>query len=138
MYLRVVSSSLQPDEISERVGVQADESMSMGTRRRPESPPRRETTWIRRVEVADDDARPEQLEPVIIGWGLDFAHALGRLVDSGEVVVFLEIVQEIIDLDDAQAKGIFVGAELMTWLSIARASLDIDQYIYHDCYDGDS
>lgn len=81
MYLRVVSHSLRPEEISGRLGV----------------------------------------EP------------LGRLVDAGEAAVFLEIVQEIRDLDDPQQKGIFLGAGLMAWLGAARASLEIDQYVHHEC-----
>ncbi|MFC7263274.1 hypothetical protein [Streptomyces lutosisoli] len=47
----------------------------------------------------------------------------------------LEIVQEIRDLDDPQQKGIFLGAELLSWMGEARASLDIDQYVYHECGD---
>lgn len=60
---------------------------------------------------------------------------LGRLADSGEAVVSLEIVQEIRDLDDPQQKGIFLGVDLLAWMSTARASLDIDQYVYHECGD---
>lgn len=45
------------------------------------------------------------------------------------------IVQEIRDLDDPQQKGIFLGADLMSWMGAARASLDIDQYVYHECGD---
>src|SRR5690349_15213927 len=95
MYLRVVSSSLQPREISTRLGVEPDEAMPIGSRRRPESPPRAHATWIRHVEAAGADARPEDLEPIVVSWGLDFAEALGRLVESGEAVVSLEIVQQI-------------------------------------------
>jgi hypothetical protein len=83
--------------------------------------------------VAGADARPEDLEPVILGWGLDFARALGRLVESGEAFVSLEIVQQIRNLDSGIEKGIFLGADLMVWMGIAKASLDIDQYIYHEC-----
>ncbi|MFI2261329.1 hypothetical protein OHU45_06710 [Streptomyces tubercidicus] len=31
--------------------------------------------------------------------------------------------------------GILLGADLLAWMSTARASLDIDQYIYHECGD---
>jgi len=72
---------------------------------------------------------------VVVGWGPDLADALGRLADSGEAVVSLEIVQEIRDLDDPRQKGILLGADLLAWMSKAKASLDIDQYIYHECGD---
>jgi hypothetical protein len=80
-------------------------------------------------------ARPEDLEPVVLGWGADLADALGRLVDSGDATVSLKIVQEIRDPDDPQQKGIFLGADLLSWMGAAKASLDIDQYIYHECGD---
>lgn len=135
MYLRVVSQSLQPEEISKRLGAEPDESTSIGSRKHPQSPPRSHATWIRRVGAAEGCARPEDLEPVVVGWGPDLADALGRLADSGEAVVSLEIVQEIRDLDDPQQKGIFLGADLLAWMGTARASLDIDQYVYHECGD---
>ncbi|MGA4876016.1 DUF4279 domain-containing protein [Streptomyces lydicamycinicus] len=135
MYLRVVSDSLQPEDISRRLGAQPDESTSIGSRRHPQSPPRSHATWIRWAATAKGCARPEDLEPVVVGWGPDLADALGRLADSGEAVVSLEIVQEIRDLDDPRQKGILLGADLLAWMSKAKASLDIDQYIYHECGD---
>ncbi|GGS29133.1 hypothetical protein Snoj_25350 [Streptomyces nojiriensis] len=136
MYLRVVSESLQPEEISKRLGAEPDESTSIGSRKRPLSAPQSHATWIRRASTTGGGARPEDLEPVILGWGTDLATALGRLVDSEEAAVTLEIVQEIRDLDDPQQKGIFLGAELLSWIAAAKASLDIDQYVYHECGDG--
>lgn len=135
MYLRVVSQSLQPEEISKRLGAEPDESTSIGSRRRPQSPPRSHATWIRHAGAAGSGARPEDLEPVILEWGANLADALGRLVESGEATVTLEIIQEIRDLDDPQQKGIFLGVDLLSWMSAARASLDIDQYVYHECSD---
>ncbi|WP_406723514.1 DUF4279 domain-containing protein [Streptomyces sp. GD-15H] len=107
MYLRVVSQALPPEEISQRLGAEPDESTSLGSRRHPQSPPRVHATWIRRVGAADGCARPEELEPVVVGWGPELAAALGRLADSGEAAVSLEIVQEIRDLHDPQQKGIW-------------------------------
>ncbi|MEU7604806.1 DUF4279 domain-containing protein [Streptomyces sp. NPDC041003] len=135
MYLRVVSESLQPEEISRRLGAEPDESTSIGSRRRPQLPPRSHSTWIRRADAPEGRGRPEDLEPAVLGWGTDLATALGRLADAGEASVFLEIVQEIRDLDDPQQKGIALSADLMSWLGAARASLDIDQYVYHECGD---
>ncbi|MEU5167103.1 MULTISPECIES: DUF4279 domain-containing protein [Streptomyces] len=135
MYLRVVSPSLRPDEISRRLGVEPDESTAVGWRRHPQATPRSHATWIRHVRTADDDARPEDLEPVVVGWGAGFAEALGRLAASGEAGVHLEIVQEIDDLEDPQQKGIFLGPHLMAWMGAAGAVLDIDQYVYHECGD---
>ncbi|MDT3395087.1 DUF4279 domain-containing protein [Streptomyces sp. B1866] len=135
MYLRVVSQSLQPEGMSKRLGVEPDESTSIGSRRYPQSPPRSHATWIRRVGAAGGCDRPEDLEQVVVGWGPDLADALGRLADSGEAAVSLVIVQEIRDLDDPQQKGIFLGADLLAWMGAAKASLDIDQYIYHECGD---
>ncbi|WP_245738498.1 DUF4279 domain-containing protein [Streptomyces sparsogenes] len=133
MYLRVVSKSLQPEEISNRLGVEPDESTSIGSRRHPQSPPRSHATWIRHAGETGGYARPEDLEPVVVGWGMDLANSLGRLADSGEAIVSLEIVQEIRDIDDPQQKGIFLGVDLLSWMGTARASLDIDQYVYHEC-----
>ncbi|MFE6866297.1 DUF4279 domain-containing protein [Kitasatospora sp. NPDC057692] len=136
MYLRVISSTLQPEEISERLGTDPDESTSIGSRRRPESPPRPFATWIRHAKAAGPGERPEDLEPAVLAWGLEFAGALGRLVESGDASASLEIVQQIRDIDNRQEKGIFLGVDLMAWLGTAKASLDIDQYIYHECGDG--
>ncbi|MFB7273207.1 DUF4279 domain-containing protein [Streptomyces sp. NPDC056244] len=80
LYFRVVSQSLQPEEISKRLGAEPDDSTSIGSRRHPQSPRQSHTTWIRRAGVAGGPARPEDLEPVVVGWGLDFADVLGRLV----------------------------------------------------------
>ncbi|MEK8144892.1 hypothetical protein NKH18_35260 [Streptomyces sp. M10(2022)] len=65
--------------------------------------------------------------------GDPFAHALGALVADGEAEVSLVMVQQIEDLDDGMAKGIILGTELVAWLAAARAYVDIDQYIYHEC-----
>ncbi|WP_073919929.1 DUF4279 domain-containing protein [Streptomyces sp. CB00455] len=131
MYLRVVSETLQPEEISERLGAEPDETTAIGSRRRPQSPPRSHSTWIRHA----GRARPEDLEPVILAWGPDLAASLGRLALSGEAAVCLEIVQEIRDPDDPQQTGIALSPALLSWLATSHASLDIDQYIHHDCPD---
>lgn len=135
MYLRVVSQSLQPEEISQRLGAEPDESTAIGSREHPQSSPRSHATWIRHVGAAEGRARPAELEPVVVGWGPDLAEALGRLAVSGEGDVSLEIVQEITDLDDPQQKGIALGADLLAWMGTARATLDIDQYVFHECGD---
>ncbi|MGA4999705.1 hypothetical protein ACPCB7_16945 [Streptomyces arboris] len=59
--------------------------------------------------------------------------ALGTLVDSGEASVSLVLVQQVHDLDDEMALGIVLSAELVTWLALARADVDMDQYIFHEC-----
>ncbi|MFE2143205.1 DUF4279 domain-containing protein [Streptomyces sp. NPDC059456] len=105
-----------------------DESTSIGSRRRPQSPPRLHSTWIRHA----GHARPEELEPVILAWGQDFAESLGRLAASGDTAVCLEIVQEITDPDDPGQKGIALSPALLSWLATSHASLDIDQYVYSD------
>ncbi len=74
---------------------------------------------------------------MVVGWGLDLAEALGRLAASGEADVYLEIVQEVNDIEDPQQRGIFLGPDLMAWPATAGANLDIDQYVYHECGDGD-
>ncbi|MFJ9961816.1 DUF4279 domain-containing protein [Streptomyces avermitilis] len=132
MYLRVVSESLQPEEISARLGTGPDEATAIGSRRRPQSPPRAHATWIRHVLAAGGPGRPEDLEPVVLGWGPEFAAALGRLAGSGDADVSLVVVQKLTDPEDPQQKGIFLGAALLAWLAEARASLDIDQYVYLD------
>ncbi|WP_405914696.1 DUF4279 domain-containing protein [Streptomyces sp. NBC_00728] len=132
MYLRVVSESLQPQEISARLGCEADEATGIGSRRRPQSPPRKHATWIRRVRAPGESRRPEDLEPVVLAWGPEFAAALGRLADSKDADVSLVLVQEITDPEDPQQKGIFLRAALLAWLARAGASLDIDQYVYLD------
>ncbi|MFF8770837.1 DUF4279 domain-containing protein [Kitasatospora sp. NPDC015120] len=133
IYLRVISSTLQPEEISAWLGTEPDESTSIGSRRRPESPPRLDATWIRHAKATRADARPEDLEPIVLAWGPEFARSLGRLVGSGNASASLEIVQQIRDINNRQEKGIFLGPDLMAWMGIAKASLDIDQYIYHEC-----
>ncbi|MFD3608457.1 hypothetical protein ACFWXA_10350 [Streptomyces atroolivaceus] len=114
--------------------------MPVGWRRHPQTRPRSPATWIRHARTAEDDARPEDLEPVVVGWGLDLAEALGRLAASGEADVYLEIFQEVNDIEvndieDPQQRGIFLGPDLMAWPATAGATLDIDQYVYHECGD---
>lgn len=135
MYLRVVSSTLWPEEISERLGAAPDSVIRRGTSRHPGTPPRDHSTWIREISGPAGPARPEELEHVVIGWGTPFAKALGALAGTGDIAVSLEIVQEIRHLDDPREKGIFLTADLLSWLAIAGASLDIDQYVFHDCAD---
>ncbi|MQA97895.1 MAG: DUF4279 domain-containing protein [Streptosporangiales bacterium] len=137
IYLRVVSSRLPPEEISDRLGTEPDSAYAVGSRRRPQARPRNHTSWMRHATAPGTPERPEDLEPVILGWGMDFASAVGDLVESGDATAMLEIVQEIRDLEDVQAKGIFLSEELITWLSTAQASIDIDQYILHDCAEDD-
>ncbi|WP_405805991.1 DUF4279 domain-containing protein [Streptomyces sp. NBC_00210] len=132
MYVRVVSGTLTPEDITERLGVRPDEAHAVGSRRRPEHPPRAFTSWIRHAEAPVPEARPEDLEPVVLGWGPGFATALGELAGNG-AEVSLVIVQRIEDIESTAAKGIFLGPRLIEWLSSAHASLDIDQYIHHDC-----
>ncbi|MEU2873448.1 DUF4279 domain-containing protein [Streptomyces olivoreticuli] len=133
MYIRVVSDSLTPEEITGCLGVEPDEAHAIGSRRRPESPPRSHTTWVREAKAAMDNPRPEDLEPVVLQWGDRFASALGQLSSGGEVEVSLVIVQRFRDLESSEEKGIFFGVDLITWLARARAAIDIDQYILHDC-----
>ncbi|MFF3662001.1 hypothetical protein [Streptomyces olivochromogenes] len=54
-------------------------------------------TWIRHVSAAGGPGRPEDLEPVVLGWGPEFAAALGRLAASGDADVSLVLVQELCD-----------------------------------------
>ncbi|MCX4546354.1 DUF4279 domain-containing protein [Streptomyces sp. NBC_01565] len=126
VYLRVVSESLRPEEISERLGGRPDESTMIGSRRHPQSPPRSHSTWIREA----GRARPEDVEPVILSWGPEFAAALGRLAGSDEASVCLQIVQTIHDPDDPQQRGITLTPPLLAWLATAHAALDIDQYVH--------
>ncbi|MGW7041569.1 DUF4279 domain-containing protein [Streptomyces avermitilis] len=135
MYLRVVSESLQPEEISARLGTGPDEATAIGSRRRSQSPPRAHATWIRHVLAEGGSGRPEAHEPVVLGWGPEFAAALGRLAGSGDADVSLVVVQELTDPEDPRQKGIFLSAALLAWLAEAGASLDIDQYVYLDCDD---
>ncbi|WP_328757518.1 DUF4279 domain-containing protein [Streptomyces sp. NBC_00271] len=135
IYLRVVSESLQPEEISARLGTGPDEATAIGSRRRPQSPPRTHATWSRHVSAAGGPGRPEDLEAVVLGWGPEFAATLGRLAASGDAHVSLVVVQELTDPEDPRQKGIFLGAPLLAWLAEAGASLDIDQYVYYDCDD---
>ncbi|MFJ2647661.1 DUF4279 domain-containing protein [Streptomyces sp. NPDC087420] len=133
MYVRVVSTTLLPGDIDERLGVRADEAWAIGGRRRPGSRPREHTDWTRRAEAPEPGARPEDLERIVLGWGLPFARALGALARSGDARISLVIVQQIEDLDDEMAKGIVLGAELVAWLAVAQASVDIDQFFLHEC-----
>ncbi|MEV6282621.1 DUF4279 domain-containing protein [Kribbella sp. NPDC051770] len=129
VYLRVASTSLLPEEITGRVGVPADEVVAKGTQRRPHAPAYRHSVWKRRA-VSTGDGRAEDFEDSILGWGLDFAEAVGSLVAAGQAEAFLVIVQRIDDLDDPLEKGIFLSPELIRWMAAARASLDIDQYVF--------
>jgi hypothetical protein len=135
VYLRVVSSVMMPEQITEWLGAEPDETSAIGGVRwgRPKLPRREHTTWMRHTKPESEDARPEDLLPQILAWGEDFAKALGRLVDSTDAVVFLEVVQEVTDLEDTNQKGFGFDSEMIAWLALAKASVDIDQYIYHDC-----
>ncbi|MEV8374076.1 DUF4279 domain-containing protein [Kribbella sp. NPDC056861] len=107
MYLRVTSRVLLPDEISERLGVEPDTARPIGSTWRPEAPPRPHTSWVRNVETTHPNPRPEDLEPMVLGWGQEFAQALGQLVDTTDATVALDIVQDVNDRKDPQQVGIF-------------------------------
>ncbi|MCX5340793.1 DUF4279 domain-containing protein [Streptomyces atratus] len=133
MYVRVISKTLQPGEIDVRLGVCADESYALGSRKHPQSRPFGHTGWKRHAVAPEPGARPEDLEPIALGWGEQFARSLGALTDSGDAEVALVLVQSVEDLDDEMSKGIVLSARLVAWLAIARAYVDIDQYIFHAC-----
>ncbi|MCX4674182.1 DUF4279 domain-containing protein [Streptomyces sp. NBC_01433] len=133
MYVRVISESLRPQEIDDRLGIRADLSYARRSRKRPQSRPYGHTGWQRHVPAPGPGTRPEDLEQIVLGWGDAFARALGELSDSGDADVSLVMVQSIHDLDDEMAKGIVLGAPLIAWLATARACLDIDQYVFHEC-----
>jgi hypothetical protein len=114
MYVRVVSTILTPAEITDRLGVTPDEAHAMGSRRRPEMPPRPHTTWVRNADVPEPKARPEDLGPVLLQWGDQFASALGKLTEDGRTEVSLAIVQEVRDIESRDEKGIFLSPELIT------------------------
>ncbi|WP_367134560.1 MULTISPECIES: DUF4279 domain-containing protein [Streptomyces] len=132
MYIRVVSGTLTPVDITNLLGVDPDEAYAIGSRKRPEYPPRSNTSWIREVEASVPSARPEDLEPVLLSWGDSFATALSGLSSREVAEVSLVIVQEIRDIESSAEKGIFLGAGLLAWLARAGAALDIDQYIHHN------
>lgn len=138
MYLRLISHTIQPDEMTARLQVDPDEVAAMGSRRRPASPPRQHATWKLHAKSESTSARTEDLELAALKWGPALAESIRKLVDSGDVDASLVIVQEIRDIDDGQQKGIALGVELLAWMATARAGLDIDQYIYHDCGDDSS
>lgn len=133
IYLRVVSETLSPEGISARLRVRPDSSAAKGSRTRPEYPVRASTSWTREISDGRSNARPEELEPVVLGWGMEFAQDLGKLVLETDAVVALVVVQEFDDLEDGRSKGISMSADLINWLSTARACVDIDQYIFHEC-----
>ncbi|MFZ4273873.1 DUF4279 domain-containing protein [Streptomyces arboris] len=133
LYVRVLSETISPDEIGARLGVPADESYAAGSRKHPRAMPRTHNRWVRHARSPEPGARPEDLEQIVTGWGTPFARALGTLVDSGEASVSLVLVQQVHDLDDEMALGIVLSAELVTWLALARADVDMDQYIFHEC-----
>jgi hypothetical protein len=130
VYLRIASTTLTPAEISGRLGVPADEAVPIGTVRRPHAPAYRYSIWKRRA-VAAGDGRAEDFEASVLGWGLEFAEKVGSL--AGEAEILLTIVQRIDDLGDPLQKGIFLSPELVQWMAAANASLDVDQYVFHDC-----
>jgi len=133
MYLRVVSFSLSQDEIANALNLGSDSTESTGGQRHSEGTPRAHTTWTKNIIPAGVDGRPEEFEGVVLGWGDSFSARLADLVENESAEVSLEIVQEIQDIESSREKGIFLSSNLLAWLGRAKASLDIDQYIYHDC-----
>ena len=77
--------------------------------------PRAHTTWIRHTRPSSDGVWPEHLVPRVLGWGENFGAALGSLVDSTDAVVYLELVQEVTDLEDTNQTGISLGPDLIAW-----------------------
>ncbi|SCF79026.1 hypothetical protein [Streptomyces sp. Ncost-T10-10d] len=111
----------------------ADESYALGSRKHLQARPYGHTGWKRHAMAPEPGARPEDLEPIVLSWGERFARALGALAGSGDAEVSLVLVQSVEDLDDEMSKGIVLSAGLVAWLATARAYVDIDQYIFHEC-----
>ncbi|ONI88669.1 hypothetical protein ALI144C_06500 [Actinosynnema sp. ALI-1.44] len=108
IYLRVVSDSLPPEEITSALAVEPDWAHAKGSKRHPHATPRAFTTWAREVTGGRRDEHPMEFGGVITGWGMPFAKALAGLADRGEATAGLTIVQEVRDIDSPQQKGLWL------------------------------
>ncbi|WP_084628413.1 DUF4279 domain-containing protein [Amycolatopsis nigrescens] len=139
VYLGVSSSTLQPEKITRRLRVSPDSFKRLGERLPPggpDAPLRGHTDWVKEVFEVTDSARFEEVGRVVVGWGMPLAEELGRLaVDDADVS--LNIVQKITDIEDPLEKGVWLSADLVRWLGVAKAAISIDQYVLHECFDGE-
>ncbi len=129
VYLRVVSTELDPSQISDRLGHQPDKAQARGEEIMGHA--RAHSTWT--LTIQPGLVRPEDAEGAILAWEDGFKDELRSLVDNHNCAVSLAIVQEISDLDDPESKGIFLSHPLLVQLTQIGASLDIDQYVLHEC-----
>jgi hypothetical protein len=128
-YLSVVSSDLTVAEISARIGLEATAGTDRGERKRPAGPIAGETRW--RYELGEMQ-HTHELEGLLLAavrnLGPNPAGALSALSQRGDLVE-LQLVQWLAVEDEGQTRGLHFPREVVTWLSAAGASIDIDQYV---------
>lgn len=127
--INVSSDDVDPGEISRRIGMEPDRSVRRGDIPHPGVVPRPFHLWGKMITADSADPRFEDLETSLLAMGDELPAALGRLADEDPTAaIFLTIVQEVEDAEDHWHTGIVISDQLVRWLAVARASIDIDQY----------
>jgi hypothetical protein len=119
MCLRVVSEVLSLDEISGCLGGH------------PNGRTRSGRAWPRGAGAPGTPGWTGDLAADVLTWGIGFAESVGRLTATSDAAATPVIIQEIRDLDDTQAKGVWLAPDLVRWMATATAGLDLDQYVHH-------
>lgn len=129
-YIRVVGTSVPPDEVSQVLGRVADESWVMGEPRRQADGHYTFHCWVMHLGGSTEDENyADRFSESVSELGSDLAARFACLVDR-DMGVVLEYVQRVAGENDHLAVGLSLLPEAIQWLATAKASLDIDQYLY--------
>ncbi|WP_250214781.1 DUF4279 domain-containing protein [Acrocarpospora catenulata] len=132
VYLRLVSDSGDPDSVTRAVGRTPDEVWRVGETSPRSGRPRKFSSWKVCFGPKNIVGSPDGALNELMSWGLPTARVIRELATEGGWEASLVVVQEFRDPDNVFEKGIVLEAELIEWLAVAGAAVDIDQYIYYE------
>jgi hypothetical protein len=126
--LVIKSTSLSPDEITNRVGLDPDESVRMGSRLSIDGQPRPKShLWIMRSGLPNVDVEA-QICTLIDRVG-DHADRIGSLSDA-TTANFMQVVRRYFPDPEEAELGFFLSTEIVSFLSATRSGFDFDEYDY--------
>lgn len=128
--LRLVSDDGNPAEVTSLTGMRPDIEARAGENSRRTGKPHKFSSWSVSVGSESLLQRPEEAFDALVSWGLPVARKFHELCSKQGWEMSLIIVQEFRDADDVTEKGISLSPEVIEWLAVAGAGVEIDQYIY--------
>lgn len=128
-YLSIVSGEFDVSQITARVGLSPSRSVERGQKRTVWAPPATEARWYYDLGSAPNSSDLDSLlQDELEKLGSQVATAIGN-ISTGATLIRLVLVQTMSASEARSALGLFIRPDSLQWLAMARASIDIDQYL---------